>query len=97
MTRFVMTCQVMIRPVVPRLALTRPDWPRLATPDPVWTCHARPPRYDATMTPPSDDIQTITIRLPRDVYEQLRKDAFDQRTSMNALIIDAIRKQQDTP
>lgn len=51
-------------------------------------------RYDATMTP-ADDIQTITVRLPQDVYERLRKDAFDQRTSMNALIVDAIRKQQD--
>jgi len=45
------------------------------------------------MTPP-EDTQTITVRLPRDLYEQLRKAAFDQRTSMNALIIEAVRQQQ---
>jgi predicted HicB family RNase H-like nuclease len=44
---------------------------------------------------PDDDVQVFTIRLPRDLYEQLRKAAFDQRTSMNALIIEAIRAQHD--
>ncbi len=44
------------------------------------------------MTPP-EDTQALTIRLPENLYEQLRKAAFDQRTSMNALIIDAVRKQ----
>jgi predicted HicB family RNase H-like nuclease len=43
------------------------------------------------------DTQTITVRLPKDLYEQLRKVAFDQRTSMNAIIVDALRKQQDKP
>jgi predicted HicB family RNase H-like nuclease len=41
----------------------------------------------------TDTIQ-LTIRLPQDVYDQLRKAAFDQRVSMNALIIAAIRAQQ---
>ena len=41
---------------------------------------------------PADDIQAITIRLPRDLHELLRRSAFDKRTSMNALIIEAIRK-----
>jgi hypothetical protein len=40
------------------------------------------------MTAP-DDTQALTIRLPAAVYEKLRRDAFDQRTSMNALIIEA--------
>ncbi len=47
------------------------------------------------MTPP-EDFQALTIRLPADLYEKLRQAAFDQRTSMNALIIDAVRKQQET-
>jgi predicted HicB family RNase H-like nuclease len=46
------------------------------------------------MTPPAEDVQVLTVRLPKDLYEQLRKAAFDQRTSMNALIIEAIRAQQ---
>ena len=40
---------------------------------------------------------TLTIRLPDDLYGKLRKAAFDQHTSMNALIIEAIRQQQDKP
>lgn len=55
---------------------------------------AKPSSYHTTMTP-SDDAQVFTIRLPRDLYEHLRKAAFDQRTSMNALIIEAIRAQHD--
>lgn len=34
--------------------------------------------------------QTTTIRLPDDLYEHYRKQAFDQRTSMNALIVSAL-------
>ena len=41
-----------------------------------------------------DDQQPFTIRLPRDIYERLREDAFSQRTSMNALVIEALRRQQ---
>jgi predicted transcriptional regulator len=40
---------------------------------------------------------TLTIRLPDDLYDKLRKAAFDQHTSMNALIIAAVRQQQDMP
>jgi predicted HicB family RNase H-like nuclease len=40
---------------------------------------------------------TLTIRLPEDLYDKLRKAAFDQHTSMNALIIAALRVQQDVP
>jgi len=46
------------------------------------------------MTPPDDNTQALTIRLPRDLYEKLRRAAFDQRTSLNALIVDAVRAQQ---
>lgn len=45
------------------------------------------------MTP---DTQAITVRLPVDLYDKLRKAAFDQHTSMNALIIAALRAQQET-
>jgi len=47
------------------------------------------------MTPP--DTKPFTLRLPPDLYDKLRKAAFDQHTSMNALIIAAVRAQQDTP
>lgn len=43
------------------------------------------------------DTQDFTVRLPPDVYEKLRKDAFDQHTSMNALIIAALRAKHDVP
>jgi predicted HicB family RNase H-like nuclease len=42
------------------------------------------------------DTQAFTVRLPPDLYEKLRKAAFDQHTSMAALIIEAIRVQQET-
>jgi hypothetical protein len=41
------------------------------------------------------DTQAFTLRLPPDLYDKLRKAAFDQHTSMNALIIVAIREQHD--
>jgi predicted HicB family RNase H-like nuclease len=37
------------------------------------------------------EVQAITIRLPKGMYEDLRRQAFDQRTSINALIIEAVR------
>ena len=40
------------------------------------------------------DTQAITIRLPKDMYEDLRQQAFDQRTSINALIVEAVRDRQ---
>jgi len=46
------------------------------------------------MTPP--DTQALTVRLPEDLYDKLRKAAFEQHTSMNALIIEAVRAQQQT-
>jgi hypothetical protein len=39
-------------------------------------------------------VQAITIRLPGDVYEDLRREAFDKRTSMNALIVEAVRARK---
>jgi len=35
--------------------------------------------------------QSLTVRLPDDVYQYLRQAAFDQHTSINALIIEAVR------
>jgi hypothetical protein len=45
----------------------------------------------------SDDkpkVQAITIRLPEDMYEDLRRQAFEERTSINALIVDAVRAKK---
>lgn len=36
-------------------------------------------------------MSAMTIRLPDETYERLRQDAFDKRTSMNALIIEALK------
>jgi predicted HicB family RNase H-like nuclease len=46
---------------------------------------------------PAEDVQVLTIRLPQDLYNQLRQAAFDQHTSMNAIAIEAIRKRLDLP
>ncbi len=37
----------------------------------------------------------IKLRLPPDLYEKLRRAAFEQRTSMNALVVEAVRAQQE--
>ena len=47
------------------------------------------------MTPA--DTKVLTIRLPADLYDTLRKAAFDQHTSMNVLVTEAIRKQLHVP
>ena len=36
------------------------------------------------------DTQAITVRLPKPLYEHIRKTAFDQHVSMNALLAHAI-------
>ena len=40
------------------------------------------------------ETHAITIRLPEDVYEDLRRQAYEQRTSINALIVEAVRAKQ---
>jgi predicted HicB family RNase H-like nuclease len=55
-----------------------------------------PLRYDDAMTPPQQaedkaSTHAITIRLPEDLYEDLRRQAYEQRTSINALIVEALR------
>jgi hypothetical protein len=42
----------------------------------------------------AEPVQAITIRLPEDVYEDLRKEAFDKRTSINALIVEAVKSRK---
>lgn len=44
------------------------------------------------MAPDDQPPQALTIRLPPDLYEKLRRAAFEQHVSMNALIVEAIRK-----
>ena len=39
-------------------------------------------------------VHAITIRLPEDLYEDLRRQAYEQRTSINALIVEAVRARQ---
>ena len=51
------------------------------------------------MTPPQEaedkaSTHAITIRLPEDLYEDLRRQAYEQRTSINALIVEAVRATQ---
>ena len=40
------------------------------------------------------EVQPITIRLPKDMYEDLRRQAYEQRTSINALIVEAVRARK---
>lgn len=40
------------------------------------------------------EMQAITVRLPKNLYEDLRRQAFDQRTSINALIIEAVQNRR---
>ncbi len=42
------------------------------------------------------DVQKFTIYLPTAAYEQLRRIAFDDRTSINKLVINAIEKDLAT-
>lgn len=37
------------------------------------------------------DTQAITVRLPRDLYEKLRGEAYETRLSMNELLITGLR------
>jgi hypothetical protein len=51
------------------------------------------------MTPPQKantepSVHAITIRLPEDMYEDLRRQAYEKRTSINALIVEAVRAKQ---
>ena len=39
------------------------------------------------------ETQTMSIRLPKDLYEQLRRAAFDRRVPMNAIITEAVRDE----
>jgi metal-responsive CopG/Arc/MetJ family transcriptional regulator len=37
------------------------------------------------------EMQTMSIRLPKDLHEELRLAAFEDRTSQTAIIVDAVR------
>jgi hypothetical protein len=39
------------------------------------------------------DTQAITVRLPGDVYEALRREAFERRTSQTAIITEAVQER----
>lgn len=38
----------------------------------------------------TDDTQAMSVRLPRDLYEWLRREAFERREHMNAIVIRAL-------
>jgi predicted transcriptional regulator len=40
-----------------------------------------------------EDEQPMTVRLPRDLYERLRKVAFDRREPMSVIIIEGARRE----
>lgn len=39
------------------------------------------------------ETQAITVRLPEDVYEALRREAFERRTSQTAIITEAVEEK----
>jgi len=42
-----------------------------------------------------DDRIAVTLRLPPDLYETLRQQAYETRESMNSIILRAVQIQQD--
>jgi hypothetical protein len=38
------------------------------------------------------ETQPVTFRLPEDLYEWLRREAFDAREPMNAIVVTALRE-----
>ena len=45
------------------------------------------------MSVTTDDTQAMSIRLPKDLYEKLRRAAFDTRESMNAIIARGVERE----
>ena len=43
-----------------------------------------------------EDIKIITVRLPKKIYECLRKLAYEKRVSMNSLIVKILGKEFET-
>ena len=39
-------------------------------------------------------MHAMTVRLPEDIYEDLRRQAYEERTSINALIVEAVRAKK---
>lgn len=44
------------------------------------------------MTPPNTDTKQVGARIPVEMYEWLRRRAFEDRTSINSLIIQAVEQ-----
>lgn len=44
-----------------------------------------------------DRSQVLTVRLPEDLYQKLRRAAYDLQTSMNALVTEAVRAKLEPP
>ena len=42
------------------------------------------------------DVQPMTVRFPREVHDALRRKAFDERTAMNTLTVEAVRQSLRT-
>jgi len=42
-------------------------------------------------------VQPLTIRLPKPIYEKLRRAAFNQRRPMNEIVVEAVAAQLDMP
>jgi hypothetical protein len=41
------------------------------------------------------DVQTMSVRLPVDLYEHLRREAFERRVPMNAILVEALGPHLD--
>lgn len=40
------------------------------------------------------DTQPMTVRFPPDVYEELRREAFDTHGHMNTIVVEAVKEHQ---
>jgi predicted DNA-binding protein len=45
------------------------------------------------MSDGKDETQALSIRLPKDLYERLRRAAFEQREPMNAIITRGVERE----
>jgi len=41
------------------------------------------------------ETQAMTIRLPKDLYERVRREAFDQHTSQTAIVAEALTERYE--
>ena len=55
------------------------------------------PRHQDTKTPRHQDATALTLRLPNDIHQQLRAQAYQEKQSMTSIILEALKNHLETP